>query len=47
MPKVGSPGPSCVLGLPLVGAILQVQLAKCWKPRVSDGTHLCLTQMME
>jgi hypothetical protein len=29
--------------LPLVGAILRVQLAKCWKPRVSGGTRSCHT----
>lgn len=46
VPKVGSPGLSCILGLPLAGAILQVQLAKCWKPRVSGGTHLCRTHLI-
>jgi LAGLIDADG endonuclease len=25
--------------LPLLGVILKVQLAKCWKPRESSGTH--------
>ena len=40
-PKVGRPVRA--RALPLSGAILAVQLAICWEPRVSGGTRSCHT----